>query len=398
MIRFHALTHPGKVRANNEDAMFSDGHNGVFIVADGVGGRAAGEVASRITIETFQESTPDLAGALEEYACEPIWERRNEVLNALEDVCQRASKQVYDESERLGRRGMTTTAVMMAVSSGTAFLAHVGDSRAYLIRDGLIQQLTEDHSMVNELVRSGQMTYAEAKKSQYRNVITRAVGLYPNVQADVMSIDILAGDRVVLCSDGLSDPVPQNQIEAIGCQNDVQTATEHLLNAALDAGAPDNVTVVVIEPDATPQAESARARAQVMESLFLFKGLPFNARLRVARICEVQNIQAGEVLAKEGDMSSAMYVIVQGQVEITRGGSQIAILGTGQHFGEMSLLDARPRSATVTCNGEGSVMIIRRDVLLELCHREPGLGNQVLLALATSLAHRLREANAGSQA
>ena len=95
MIRFHALTHPGKVRANNEDAMFSDGHNGVFIVADGVGGRAAGEVASRITIETFQQSTPDLASALDHYAVEPIWERRNKVLNALESVCQRASKHVF---------------------------------------------------------------------------------------------------------------------------------------------------------------------------------------------------------------------------------------------------------------------------------------------------------------
>jgi serine/threonine protein phosphatase PrpC len=397
MIRFHALTHPGKVRSNNEDAMFSDGETGIFIVADGVGGRAAGEVASGITIDTFAKSTPALAGALEEYRREPIWERRNDVLNTLEDVCQQASKNVYDESERLGRRGMTTTVVMMAVSSGTAFLAHVGDSRAYLIRDGLIQQLTEDHSMVNELVRSGQMTYSEAKKSQYRNVITRAVGLYPNVQADVMSIDILAGDRLVLCSDGLSDPVSKDRIESIGCQNDIQTATERLMEAALDAGAPDNVTVVVVEPEATPQAESARARAQVMENLFLFKDLPFNARLRVARICEIQSIQHGEVLAREGDLSSSMYIIVQGRVHVTKGETMIATLGSGQHFGEMSLLDASPRSATVTSHTEGSVMIIRRDALLELCQREPGLGNQVLLSLATSLANRLREANSGSR-
>mgnify|MGYP001227368447 FL=1 len=284
MIHFHALTHAGKVRSNNEDAMFADGESGIFVVADGVGGRAAGEVASRLTIETFQKAVPALKTVLNGYTKEPAWEKRNDVLTQLEAVCQEASKQVYDESERLGRRGMTTTIVVMAVASGTAFLLHVGDSRAYLIRDGLIQQLTEDHSMVNELVRSGQMTYAEAKKSQYRNVITRAVGLYPNVQADVMSIDILAGDRVVLCSDGLSDPVAPAEIESIGCQNDIKTATDRLLEAALTAGAPDNVTVMVVEPEATPQAEAARARAQVMENLFLFKDLPFNARLRVARI------------------------------------------------------------------------------------------------------------------
>ena len=106
---------------------------------------------------------------MDRYAADPQWEQRNDVINALDRVCQAASTRVYDEGERLGRKGMTTTVVVMLVTSGTAFFAHVGDSRAYLVRDGLIQRLTEDHSMVNELVRSGQMTYAEARKSQYRN-------------------------------------------------------------------------------------------------------------------------------------------------------------------------------------------------------------------------------------
>ena len=398
MIRFHAMTDAGKVRAHNEDAVFADGKNGIFAVADGVGGRAAGEVASALTIQTIEEAIPALRKLMDQYAKDPIWERRNAVIIALDQLCQDASKRVFDEGEKLGRKGMTTTVVVMLVSSGTAFLAHVGDSRAYLVREGLIQQLTEDHSMVNELVRSGKMNYAEARKSKYRNVITRAVGLYPKVQADVMSIDILAGDRVVLCSDGLSDPVSAKHIEAIACQNDVNTATNALIQAALDAGAPDNVTVAVVEPDATPQAEAARARAQIMQSLFLFKDLPFNARLRVARICEARSIGLRETIAREGESSSAMYIIVQGRVEVTRSGLPITTLGAGQHFGEMALLDEQPRSATVTSVGPGSVMIIRREALLELCQREPGLGNSVLLALATSLAARLRETNPSPQA
>ena len=393
MINFHALTHSGKVRPHNEDAMFADGHNGLFVVADGVGGRAAGEVASSLTVSEIENSTATLVKLLDAYEKNGDWSSRNTVLAALEGVCQSASKTVYEEAERLGRRGMTTTVVVMAVRKGTAFLAHVGDSRAYLIRDGLIQQLTEDHSMVNELVRSGQMTYAEAKRSQYRNVITRAVGLYPTVQTDVMSIDILPGDRVVLCSDGLSDPVPAAKIESIGCRDDVNTATAALLAASLAAGAPDNVTVMVIEPDATPQAETARAYAQVMEDLFLFKDLPFHARLRVARICEARTIDPGEVLARQGDPGNSMCIIVQGTVDVTRGTRTLARLGAGQHFGEMSLLDEQPRSATVTSREPGSMMLIRRDALLELCQREPGLGNQVLLALATSLTHRLRDTN-----
>jgi serine/threonine protein phosphatase PrpC len=392
MIRFHALTHPGS-RPNNEDAMFADGNNGVFVVADGVGGRAAGEVASAISVDTVEQSAPTIRTLLNEYKAQPDWQRRNAVLEFLDKTCQDCSKNVYDEAERLVRRGMTTTIVVMAVAGGTAFLAHVGDSRAYLIRDGLIQQLTEDHSMVNELVRSGQMSYEEAKKSQYRNVITRAIGLYPSVQADVMSIDILPGDRIVLCSDGLSDPVALPKIESIACRDDVEVSTQKLLNAAIEAGAPDNITVALIEPEATPQAEAARARAQVMETLFLFRDLPFNARLRVARICEARSISPAEVIAQEGAPGNSMYVMVQGEVDVTRGKQRLTKLGAGQHFGEISLLDEQPRSATVTSTGPGSVIIIRRDALMELCQREPGLGNKVLMALATSLAGRLRTSN-----
>jgi len=396
MIQFHAETNVGKVRSQNEDAVFTDGENGVFVVADGVGGRAAGEVASALTVQTVERMAPELRKHLDAYADKPDWEHRNAMLSALEAVVQEASKIVYEEAERLSKRGMTTTIVLMAVHGGTAFLAHVGDSRAYLIRDGLIQQLTEDHSMVNELIRAGQMTPADAETSKYRNVITRAVGLHPNVQVDVMSIDILPGDRVLLCSDGLSDPVPLQKLEFLGCRDDVGTATSNLLNAALNAGAPDNVTVAVVEPDATPQAEAARARAQIMETLFLFRDLPFHARLRVARICEARTIEPNEVVAVQDEPGNAMYIMVQGQVDVTRNGKMLAQLGTGQHFGEMSLLDEQPRSATVTATGPGSVMIIRREALLDLCKREPGLGNEVLLSLATSLARRLRNTNDAS--
>jgi len=393
MLRFHARSHPGIVRPHNEDALLADGGNGIFVVADGVGGRAAGEVASALTIETVESGTAELTDAVSAYVQAPEWEARNKVLETLDSICQAASRRVFDEAECRNRKGMTTTLVLMVVGGGTAFLAHVGDSRAYLVREGLIQQLTEDHSMVNELVKSGQMSYEEARRSQYRNVITRAVGLYPSVQADVMAIDILPGDRIVLCSDGLSDPVSKEMIEAVARQDEVETATDRLLDAALEAGAPDNVTVAVIEPDATPQAEAARARAQIMANLFLFNGLPFHARLRVARICDARTIEPGEILAREGDPGDAMYIIVQGKVEVEHGGQGIAVLRAGEHFGEISLLDAQPRSATVTSKEAGSVIVIRRDALTNFTKRDPELGGQVYMRLATTLAQRLRQAN-----
>ena len=394
MIRHAALTDPGKKRSHNEDALLALPEKGVFVVADGVGGRAAGEVASALCIDTFTAAAEELFQAVQAYARQPEWYTRNQVLELIDEVCQRASRKVYDESETLGKKGMTTTLVLAIVGGGAAFLAHVGDSRAYLIRDGLIRQLTDDHSMVNELVRTGQMSYEEAMRSRYRNVITRAVGLYPTVQADVMSIEVLPGDRIVLGSDGLSDPVPVDLIEEIASQYDVTTAADHLLQAALDRGAPDNVTVVVVEPEATPQTEAARARAQVMENLFLFEGLPFHARLRVSRICEELFFTPGQVLVEEGDPGDSMYVIVQGKVAVTHEGVELAQLGASEHFGELGLLEAVDRSATVAGASYGSAIVIRRNQLQDFCQRDPELGNQILWKLLATLGGRLRDANA----
>ena len=394
MIRYAAQTDVGRRRTNNEDALFASAEDGVFVVADGVGGRAAGELASHLTVETFQESASQLKEAVVRYTSRPEWQTRNEVLELLDSICQKASRVVFDESEARNKRGMTTTLVTAVVGGGAVFLAHVGDSRAYLIRDGLIRQLTEDHSMVNELVRAGQMTYEEAIRSRYRSVITRAVGLYPTVQADVMCIEVLPGDRLVLCSDGLSDPVPENDIEAIASQDDVETATSQLILQALENGGPDNVTVVLIEPEASAEAEAARARAQVMEELFLFKDLPFHARLRVSRICEELFFTPGQPLVTEGEPGDAMYVIVQGHVDVTLSGVQLARLEAGQHFGELGLLESSPRSATVSGGAYGSAIVIRRQQLLEFSQRDPELGNHILWRLLATLGDRLRQMNA----
>jgi PPM family protein phosphatase len=393
VIRFAARTDPGKRRPHNEDSMLAMPEHGLYVVADGVGGRAAGEVASALTIEAFTEAAPDLAEVVRRYAARPEWATRNEVLERLDQICQRASARVYEAAETAARQGMTTTIVAVLVGGGAAFLAHVGDSRAYLVRDGLLRQLTEDHSMVNELVRTGQMTYDEARRSRYRSVITRAVGLYPTVQTDLMSIEILPGDRLVLNSDGLSDPVSAERIEELASQDDVETAAGHLLQAALDGGGPDNITVVVVEPEATPQTESARARAQVMQDLFLFRGIPFHARLRVSRICRELVFGPGQELVREGAPGDAMYAIVQGSVSVTRSQTELARLGPGDHFGELGLLEEQTRSATVTGTTQGSAIVIERRLLQDFCAREPALGNELLWRLLSTLGERLRDTN-----
>ncbi|MCP4804421.1 MAG: cyclic nucleotide-binding domain-containing protein [Proteobacteria bacterium] len=393
MIRHAALTDDGKRRDHNEDAYLALPDDGVFLVADGVGGRACGEVAAAMTVETFETSTGVLKEALQAYSAGPSRGTRNKVLEVLGQTCQNASRAVYEAAEAEARRGMTTTLVAAVVGHGAIFLAHVGDSRAYLLREGELLQLTDDHSMVNELVRTGQMSYDEAKRSRYRNVITRAIGLQPGVQPDVAAVEVLPGDRLMLCSDGLSDPVPAADICRLMADGSPAQATSRLLQQALDNGGPDNVTVVVIDPDASPQAEAAAARAEVMAGLFLFADLPFHARARVGRMVSDVFVQPGDTLVTQGDQGRSMYVVVQGKVEVVLDGVALARMGPGEHFGELALVDARPRSATVKAIGAATLIQIDRNALDDFCRREPELGTRILWKLLGTVTGRLRNAS-----
>lgn len=393
MLRFHARTDVGLKRKHNEDSLLAAEEFGVFVVADGVGGRKAGELASAITVNTFQTYAGQLKSSLDAYAADQSRETRNTVLRLLDKVANLASARVYDVATRTGRQGMTTTLVAACVGGGSAFVVHVGDSRAYLVRGGDLRQLTEDHSMVNELIRQGSMTPEEAATSRYRNVITRAVGLYPNVRTDTLHVELLDGDRLLLCSDGLSDLVDAGRILEQASQPNLTGAVDTLVQSALDEGGRDNITVVVVEPEAVLEAEQVAARAKAMENLFLFEDLPFQARLRVGRIVSELFVRPGEQIVAQGDIGNTLYVVVQGEVSVLVDGQEVAVIGEGGHFGELALVDTEPRSADIVANGFGHLLCVERDALREFCMVEPALGNLLVWKLVATLGQRLRNTN-----
>lgn len=393
MLRFHARTDVGLKRKNNEDSLLAAEEYGLFVVADGVGGRKAGELASAITVNTFQKYGPRLQAAVAAYTDDRNRETRNRVLWLLDEAANVSSKRVYEAASSTGRQGMTTTLVAAVVGGGAAFLVHVGDSRGYLLRQGEIRQLTEDHSMVNQLLRQGSITPEEAAKSRYRNVITRAVGLYPTVQTDTGFVELVQGDRLMLCSDGCSDLVPPGPMAHLMGSTSVTDATDALIDASLEAGGKDNVTVIVVEPEAVLEAEAVAARAAAMERLFLFSDLPFHARMRVSRIVSERPASPGEVLVRTGERGDTMYTVVKGEVAVMVGDREVAALGPGEHFGELALVDELPRSADIVAKSEVRLLAIERAALRDFCMVEPALGNQVLWKLATTLGDRLRAAN-----
>jgi len=206
-IRFYAATDVGKVRAHNEDNFLVDKKLALFIVADGMGGHAAGEVASAIAVRTVHEEIKREKELLDDYASGATGTSKvtpRDVVALLEHAVQRACSKIHEEARiDAAKRGMGTTLSALLVVGHQGFIAHVGDSRVYLSRGGKIQQLTEDHTVFNELIKRGKLTREQIDKVQQKNAITRAVGVYERVEVDTLIVELIAGDNVVLASDGL---------------------------------------------------------------------------------------------------------------------------------------------------------------------------------------------------
>jgi serine/threonine protein phosphatase PrpC len=224
---FHA-SDLGRQRQGNEDSYFVRAP--LFVVADGMGGAQAGEVASEMAVESFDRGLPDGTPA-----------------DALVQVIVDANRRIHDRSRAESHRaGMGTTVTAAYVGEQEVTIAHVGDSRAYLLRDGRLERLTRDHSLVGELVARGKLTEEQAETHPQRSVITRALGPEPDVQVDVQSYQARDGDRFMVCSDGLTSMVPEARVtEILEGAGSLEQAGRELIAAANDAGGRDNITVIL---------------------------------------------------------------------------------------------------------------------------------------------------------
>ena len=223
-------THVGLVRQLNEDTVFAG--DGVFGIADGMGGHNAGEVASRMAADRLLERLHGREPSLDQLKA------------ALIDV----NRAVFTEQiSRKEYSGMGTTLTALWEGSGAVFVGHIGDSRAYLLRAGALRQVTEDHSLVQEMVTQGIITKEEAAVHPYRNMITRAVGTDPYVESDCFAEEKLPGDVWLVCSDGLSNYVPEGEMETFLLTLPAEKAADRLLETALKNGGKDNVSFLIAE-------------------------------------------------------------------------------------------------------------------------------------------------------
>lgn len=384
----------GRSRTHNEDSFYLADGRGLYIVADGMGGHASGEVASSMAINAASRWVGDHHPILDQMREGAV---NSEVLEAL--ACQAveaANQAVFAKaSEDPKCQGMGCTFTLLLVVGVKAVMAHVGDTRLYLYRGGQVSQLTHDHTMANELALAGLIDKEEVPKHQYAHVLSRAVGTKAGVKVDTLVLDVVPGDRFILCSDGLSEYLEDEVAIARQLQgDDLETIAQELVSYANTVGGSDNITAVVVEIRADePEIEivdemsvDLSHKFLALESVFLFEDLSMSLLTRVLDACRVDDFEPGDVVIAEDDPCERLMVVADGVFEVHRGRAKIGEMAQGEHAGVTTLLSPRRARATVSARTRGRILTLGREPFWKLVRLRPWLGVGLLERLGRQLS------------
>jgi serine/threonine protein phosphatase PrpC len=421
-LSFWAATDVGRKREHNEDNFLVDKKLSLFVVADGMGGHASGEIASHIAvhelrnaIEAKQEllerfggkaaDKTDTAAAPAEPTPEPAAVRSADILSLLEQAVQAAGAAIFARGKlEPEKRGMGTTISALLLVGDRGFVAHVGDSRIYLVRQNQVIQLTEDHSLINELIRRGKVTkdgVGRSAYSAYKNAVTRAVGVYETVQVDTIDFDVLSGDQFLICSDGLHAYLDDDKLKELIAGDEVTSVPKRFIDYANEAGGQDNITAITLRvqqpADATvsdARAEELTRKIEVLKQMPLFRHLTYKEIMRVLNLTEVADYAPGEDIMREGEPGDDLFILLRGRVRLHKDSAFITTILPGAHLGEMALVDRTPRSATATADEASRFLILRRQEFYEIMRKDPPLSVKLLWSFVQVLTDRLRKTTA----
>lgn len=392
-----AGTDVGRERDHNEDSHLVADEHGLYIMCDGMGGHAAGEVASKLAVDTIHTVIAEYSSDLD--APETVEGRARALASLIRSAVEDANRAVHALSRGPKTFGAGTTCTSLLVRDGKAALGHVGDSRAYLSRDGQLHQLSLDHTFASEAIAKGVLTEEEVADIPEAAYLTRAVGPHPSVVVDTLLFDLLPGDTLLLCSDGLHGYIESDE-ELLRCmEGEVHQIPGRLVDLANERGGEDNITAVVLrvvadgddERDDEERTEQVAADLAVLRALDMFAELTHAELSRVAQVIQAAELQEGEVILNQGDQTESLFILVDGSASVDRDGDRIATLPPGSHFGEMALLTQRPRTATVRALEPSRVLILEREAFYHLAQQDSVLGVKFLWKLAQTLSTRLDE-------
>jgi len=402
-VAFSAKTDVGKIRDHNEDNFLVDKSLNLFVVADGMGGHLAGEVASAMAVNYLRDAVQENTLLLQKFNMDEVEtdklpEVRQHVCEIMEEAVKRASRKIWEEAQTDDdKRGMGTTLSALLIAGAYGFIAHVGDSRIYLLRGDNVRQLTEDHTLLNYLLKEGKIT-AEQAPSVKKNAVTRAVGVYETVDVDIVSFDVVPGDQFLLASDGLTTYLDVAEIPPFLTEEDLDTVPDRFIGLANERGGKDNITSVVVriidvEGVAKERCTQLDLRIETLGKIPMFRYLKYNELLKIFARMTHLTLPAGSTLIQEGTQGDDMFIIVSGEVKVHSKEAAIAVLKEGDHFGEMSLIDKAPRSASVTSTKPTTVLKMSSKDFFSMIRKESDTAKKVLWNFLQVLSFRLRQTN-----
>ena len=387
----------GKVRDHNEDFYGVDPKGHIFVLADGMGGHAAGEVASRMACEGIVRALLPHREHLVGLADDGRPDSRQTLISALRGAVIAAERAIFESvAANPEQKGMATTLELLFVAAGTAFIAHVGDSRIYLLRGDTGRQLTLDHTVANFLRQQGR-SINEIAAHPHKEKLVRALGMSGGAEIDTLQLDLRLGDRLVMASDGFFRYInnPTHLAQLYGRKEEPQNAAEKLCQFAVDRGGEDNVTAIcveVVDPGVRPTFIETDSKISALGNISLFKDLTYQEMLQIMPITYERRIDTGQAIITEGDPGEELFLLIQGKCDVKSGGIKLAEIEMGQAFGELSLVDKQPRSASVIASETCRVLVIKRSDFDELTNRGP-LATKLLRNVISDLAGRLRKAS-----
>ncbi|MEK6626006.1 MAG: Stp1/IreP family PP2C-type Ser/Thr phosphatase [Bdellovibrionota bacterium] len=398
------MTNKGKVRDHNEDFILVRPELGLYIACDGMGGHNAGEVASQMAAETIALEIQHNFEPIKLYSKDPTVSTRETVKRIIDEAIQTACNKIYTQGQaNQTQQGMGTTLTLVLHCGSNAFMAHAGDARIYLYRDHGLHPMTQDHSLVNELVQKGMITKEQAVNHPKGNVITRAVGIQEGVEADILHMEMIHGDILLLCSDGLTKHLTDLDLQTIfkkiphDSLESIKLCAQQFIQTTLDRGALDNVSVVLVALDQEGANKNNEAQAnaakkiETLKRIPLFSELDYQQLMKILEIIEIKSFNAEELVIHEGDKGDQMFILLQGKAQVLKYQTQINLLGPGAYFGEMGLIDDAPRSASVKAIEKTKMIVLSKARLFQTLQSDMLMANKVYWFFLQTLSKRLRD-------
>ncbi|MCC6623154.1 MAG: cyclic nucleotide-binding domain-containing protein [Deltaproteobacteria bacterium] len=380
----------GKLRKANEDGFLCLNKVPLFAVADGTNGPEA----PRVALTALKDTAPEVQARVGTVATDGSTASRLAIGRTLVGLFAKANQLVQEAGEAISDRRIATTLAAATVAGPSAFVAHVGDSRVYLMRGGELRLITNDHTLAALQLRRGDISAEEFHTSPFRRTLSQALGMNVALDVDTAELRLLPGDVLLITTNGLTRALDDDQIARVLMSDaDPEAMADKLLSKVHENGAPDNTTFIIVATEGAGTGGKPRGRVTDLEPTvrksFLYRGLSTTEWLQVAPYLEQLEARPGEVICRAGGATIGFAVVADGKVRVNQQGGEVKDLSPGEHFGGLSLASDQPGLDTATAVDTVVLYVLTRARFNELVRVNPTLGGKLTLALLETLGNRL---------